>query len=107
MMNDLMLPKEQYIRSPHIRNAARGEECTAHGPRCMWNPETTVFAHLNGQAYGKGMGIKAHDIGMFLCAACHEDYDRGRMSSERVIRALALTQIRLIQKGVLVIKGKT
>jgi len=32
------------------------------GPTCNGNPETTVFAHLNGAAFGKGKGQKAHDI---------------------------------------------
>jgi len=96
----MTLQKEQYIRSKHIRDAARGEDCTARGERCAWSPETTVFAHVNGLAFGKGVGIKSHDIGMFLCVACHEDYDRGRLDPESIIRALVLTQIRLIQRGV-------
>jgi hypothetical protein len=44
---------------------------------CNHNPETTVWAHGNGSAAGKGLGMKAPDlIGAYACSACHDVYDR-------------------------------
>lgn len=46
---------------------------------CNFNPETTVWAHANGSAPGKGIGMKSHDLlGAYACSACHDVYDRRR-----------------------------
>ena len=67
------------IRSQAVIDSARGAPCSARFPGiCNGNPETTVWCHLNGHAFGKGAGIKAHDIAGFAgCSACHSYYDVG------------------------------
>lgn len=61
-----------------IRQSARGEECQIRIPGvCNGNPETTVWAHANGSAAGKGIGMKSPDIlGAYACSNCHDAYDR-------------------------------
>ena len=86
--------------------SARGQECQVRLIGiCNHNPETVVFAHLNGA----GMGIKHADIhGAFCCSACHDQLD-GRANNlidkdqlkleflEGVIR----TQQIMIKEGIL------
>lgn len=49
---------------------------------CNHNPETTVWAHMNGAIAGKGIGMKGHDLlGMFACSGCHDFID-GRAKSD-------------------------
>lgn len=56
-----------------ITESARGEQCQVRYPGvCNHDPETVVFAHLNGG----GMGIKHPDTeGAYCCSACHDAYD--------------------------------
>ena len=67
-----------------IRESARGEECQVRLPGiCNFNPETTVWAHANGSAAGKGIGMKSPDIlGSYACSACHDAVD-GRTTIDR------------------------
>jgi hypothetical protein len=60
-----------------IRKSAKGEECTVRLPWvCNYNPETTVLAHSNALADGKGMGLKAPDTqAAYCCSACHDVVD--------------------------------
>ncbi len=60
-----------------ITASARGQECQVRYPGiCNGNPETTVWAHANGYAAGKGKGLKGADIlGAYCCSACHDAYD--------------------------------
>jgi len=61
-----------------IRNSARGMQCQVRliGV-CNHNPETVVWAHANGSAAGKGIGMKSHDLlGAYACSACHDVVDR-------------------------------
>ena len=71
--------REPPIRSKKYLNGARGETCKAAFPGiCNNDPETVVFAHLNGAAFGKGKGQKAHDIaGLDACHSCHTYIDVG------------------------------
>lgn len=64
-------------RNRKLRESARGQDCQLRIPGiCNGNPETTVWAHLNGHKYGKGMGHKSHDLfGLYACSACHTYYD--------------------------------
>ena len=103
------LQKRKPIRSKAITQAANGEACTV----CERNDGTTVFCHLNEGWAGKGMGQKADDIaGFFGCRECHDIYDgRGGLdvipySNDVVVRAMYRTWRRLIEKGVITIKGK-
>jgi Protein of unknown function (DUF1364) len=102
------------IRSRKVLNSARGQPCSARFPGiCCGDNETTVWAHLNGHAFGKGMGIKAHDVlGFHACYACHQYYDVGHGTRalldqvtllECVIGAVTETYVRLIVAGILVV----
>jgi hypothetical protein len=53
--------------------SAKGQQCQVRIPGvCNHDPETTVFAHLNGG----GMGMKRADIhGAYCCSACHDVLD--------------------------------
>ena len=60
-------------RSERLRASANGEPCVACG-----SVGTTVWCHGNESSFGKGMGIKAHDLlGLYLCGGCHRAYDSG------------------------------
>lgn len=96
--------------SKAVRNSARGEACTLRIPgACNSNPETTVLAHLPcGMG---GMGMKAPDlIAIHACSGCHDALDsRTGIEAEgwEVVRALAETQMRLVQSGIIKVKGAT
>lgn len=97
------------VVSKKLRDSARGEDCTLRLPGvCNFNPETTVLAHVPcGQ---KGMGMKGPDqISAYTCSACHDVLD-DRAKGEvidgwDVIRAVAETQGKMIQKGLIKIAG--
>lgn len=77
-----------------IRRAARGQDCTLMIPFvCNRDPETTVLAHSNSLADGKGMGLKAPDTAAaFSCAACHDVLD-GRRARPAGVTAEGLDRI--------------
>jgi hypothetical protein len=105
------LQKVPMIRSKAIREAANGEPCTV----CDRNDGTTVFCHLNESWAGKGMGQKASDIaGFFGCTFCHDCYDRRitinsgyamAHSDAYIMRAMYRTWVRLVEIGIITIKG--
>lgn len=77
--------KTPHTVNPHLRNLARGEICTGlrYGGYCHCDPATTVWAHSNLQAHGKGMGLKSRDEhGAFLGYECHQVLDQGKGSAE-------------------------
>ncbi len=86
--------------------SARGQDCQVRIPGvCNFNPETTVFAHLNGG----GMGLKRLDIhGAYCCSACHDALD-GRTktpySHERLflwhLEGVIRTQEIMVKDGIL------
>lgn len=100
------------IRSQHIRDAARDEPCTLQiAGVCIGNWETTVLAHLPDES--KGMGTKADDLSAcFACEACHSVID-GRTLYKFAVndldwymrRAMVRTWRRLVDKGIITIKG--
>ena len=108
-----MIPKTTRIESKHIRNAARGEQCTLGiiGV-CNGNSETTVLAHLPDESHG--VGRKSNDISAaFCCSACHDCID-GRAKWPHgdagprewyMRRGQNRTLLRLIELGVVTIKG--
>ena len=89
-----------------ITKSAQGEICLVRIPTiCNHDPETTIFAHLNGG----GMGKKRDDIfGSYCCSACHDVLD-GRVQSvyanetlERMhLDGMVRTQEELIKKGLI------
>jgi hypothetical protein len=59
-----------------ITESARGEECQIRMPGCSFNREQTVWAHANGSAAGKGIGMKSPDLlGAYACFNCHRVVD--------------------------------
>lgn len=78
---------------------------------CNGRNDTVVFAHANGSAAGKGIGMKASDmLGAYACCACHDVYDRrvprpAHLTLEEVKLAFAegvfRTQRMLAEKGLL------
>ena len=96
------------VVSKPLRDSAKGEDCTLRLPGvCNQNPETTVLAHVPcGQ---RGMGMKGPDmIAVYACSACHDALDgRSRWGADAgdVIRAIAETQMKFLEKGLMTIKG--
>lgn len=73
-----MNQREEPIRSQKYLNGAKGQPCTFCGPTCCADEATTVPAHMNGAAFGKGMATKAHDIAVLdACFTCHSYIDVG------------------------------
>lgn len=102
------------IRSTKVTRSAKGKTCTARFPGiCNGNPETTVWAHLNGGAFGKGAARKAHDVlGFHACFDCHSYYDVGHGTRalldndtflECLLEAVCETYVRLIRAGIVVV----
>jgi len=96
------------IRSKAIRESAKGEACQVRIPgECNGNPETTVFAHINGG----GMGTKKSDLhGAYCCSSCHDAID-GRVRTQWNREQIGLwhrqgverTQDILVEKKLLVV----
>ncbi len=89
-----------------IRNSARGEDCSLRLGMCS-SDETVILAHI-GRI--RGMGIKCADhFAVYACSSCHDVID-GRAKSEfsklelqaEKLRALEETQLKLIEKGLLI-----
>jgi len=105
--------------SQKIRDSARGEQCTLQIVGiCCGQPETTVLAHLPDESHG--MGKKSDDISAcYACASCHDAADSrkaGLWSDDDWCefqqhkdwyfrRAMVRTWRRLIEKGIITIKG--
>lgn len=98
------LQKRVPYRNPKILAAANGETCTL----CGIQDGTIVFAHFNNGWAGKGYAQKADDCaGMFLCHACHHNYDNPGPSGFtgfedwEITRAYYRTIRRLLDRGIL------
>jgi acetone carboxylase gamma subunit len=96
------------VVSQKLRDFAREQECTLRIPGvCNFNPETTVLAHL--PCGMKGVGMKSPDnMGVHACSNCHTFIDgdrRWEVSAFDYLRALAETQMRLIEHGLIKITG--
>lgn len=106
-MNREVRQKQPRLISKKITDSAKGEQCTLRIPGvCNFNPETTVFAHMNGG----GMAYKHHDIhGCYGCNCCHDFIDgRGGCThddkinySHEILRAMIETQSKLLDKGLI------
>lgn len=93
-------------KNKKITDSAKGEDCQVRIiGYCNFNPETTIFAHLNGG----GMGYKSNDIhGAYCCSSCHDVID-GRRKSKWTDNQLKVwfydgvirTQLKLIEKGLI------
>ena len=99
------------IRSKKVTRSAQGQPCFLSLPGiCNHNPETTVWAHLNGAAFGKGGGIKAHDIAGFpACSECHFAYDQHKTGltdadlADVLLRAVVNSWVMLIERGIVIV----
>jgi len=102
------------IRSRKYLDGSRGQPCTFAAPGiCNADPATVVFAHLNGLAFGKSMGQKAHDIaGLDACSACHAYIDVGhgthpQMSEAEfrwhLLRGVITTMVNRATRGIIVV----
>lgn len=105
-------PKRTPLRSPKLRDSAKGEACTLRLVGvCNLDWTTTVLAHSNRGADGKGLGQKADDDrACYACHACHDVLDRrvplpvwlDRADVEREFdRAMAETRDRMREKGLI------
>jgi hypothetical protein len=64
-----------------VTESAKGENCTIRLPgHCNFNPETTVFCHINGIRFNHGVGYKTK-FGAYGCSSCHDVVD-GRAPTE-------------------------
>jgi hypothetical protein len=91
------------VISKKLRNSARGQACTLRLEGCNFNPETTVLAHLPcGQ---KGAGMKSPDnMAVYACSNCHGVIDgdnRWKVPAKDYLRALAETQLKWIELGIM------
>jgi hypothetical protein len=106
--------KEAPIRSQKYLRGANGSPCTFMAPGiCNNDPSTTVFAHLNGAAFGKGAAHKAHDIaGLDACSACHAYIDVGHGTKPQMtdaefwwhlLRGVVLTMINRTRRQIVIV----
>jgi hypothetical protein len=72
-------PKKRAGHDKAKRDACRDQPCYLDVPGvCMGGTATTVPCHANWSEYGKGMGLKAHDVYTVPgCSACHHWLDFG------------------------------
>jgi hypothetical protein len=92
-----------------ITKSARGEACTVRIPGiCNFNPQTTIFAHINGIRFGHGTGHKVEDLhGAYCCNSCHDVIDarvKTGLHSREAIKLMHYegvleTQGKLVEKG--------
>jgi len=95
------LTKRKPVRDKAILKSAKDEDCTLNSPVCNYDSSTVVFCHLNEQFAGKGLGLKAIDIGFYGCYCCHKAYDSGELNDKYfyLLRAVIRTWQRLIEKN--------
>ncbi len=95
------------VKSKKIRDSARGENCTLRLDGCLPGNDTVVLCHAPGTGM-KGTGLKVPDIFAFYgCHHCHSVVDgrvKGEWTYRDIVRAMAETQMKLIEKGLVVIK---
>lgn len=96
----MLIPKNPSSRNTKFRELAQGEDCTVMIPGiCCFNAETTVLAHPNSIASGKGMGYKGSDhLGIFCCATCHSWLDSSKAGADRKEAYFTQAQARMIHR---------
>lgn len=83
-------------RSKKLLASAKGQACVICG-----SVGTTVAAHANSVALGKGTGIKAPDFyTAHLCAVCHDRYDgrQGRLTRQEKEELWLTAFLRTVQR---------
>lgn len=96
-----------HFRSKKLTDSAKGQPCAY----CEDDRGTTVSAHRNSVAHGKGWGIKCPDFLVAdLCEACHALYDgrAGKLTKSEKdalwMTAYLRTVTRWFTTGVVVVK---
>lgn len=70
------------LRSKRLRDSAEHAPCMMHGPTCNGGQNDVAWRHGNDSRYGKGTGIKAHDLfGFYGCQPC-EDWYAGKLAKD-------------------------
>jgi len=96
------------VVSQKLRDSARDESCTLRLDGCLNGNETVVLCHAPGTGM-KGTGMKPPDhFSMYGCASCHDIIDgrkKGDWYYQDILRAICETQMRMIEKGLIIIKG--
>lgn len=95
--------KEHRVVSDLLRKFAQGQDCTLQMPWCNHDAQTTVHCHI--RKFGlSGLNQKPTDIhGFHACSECHRREKEA--GDEDILRALLITQIRMIQAGIIEVKG--
>ncbi|MEO8297067.1 MAG: nuclease domain-containing protein [Burkholderiales bacterium] len=96
----MMRPKSPRQENQHLRDMARKHACQMlWAPGCLGDDDsTTVMAHENSLAAGKGMGLKAHDhIAVYACFACHAALDQGRQPAAQKREAFSRAMVRQVR----------
>ena len=92
-----------------IRASAKGEDCTLNiAGVCNYDSSTVVLCHFPSEWSGKG--IKSPDyVAGYGCYACHQELDGHNLSDKDrdfyMRRSTYRTHARLIEKGLMTIKG--
>lgn len=82
--------------------SAKGENCTLQQPGCRNNSDYVVGCHLN--TIFKGTGLKSPDLFIvYGCDKCHAKLDAFQVSKADQLRALMITQMKLVEKGLITI----
>lgn len=97
----LAQPKTEPRRNRRLLDLARGQPCLMRVPGvCQGGTETTVAAHSNMAAHGKGGARKADDIySVWACAACHIGWlDQGRAPRAQKEAAFIAGHLRQVEQ---------
>lgn len=91
-------PKERPYRDPTLLAMAAGRPCLLLVPgNCNHRQDTTVAAHSNLLAHGKGKSRKADDCySAWGCAACHSWLDQGPAPAAQKERAFMEAHLRQV-----------
>ena len=95
------------LRSNKLREAAKDCPKCQHCGKDNFDGQQLVMCHPNGLKWDKGMGLKAHDLGAYLCSSCHDDLDSrtGRLTrverDDLFLNAMYWSTVWLIKAGVL------
>lgn len=92
------MAKPEPQRNPHLLSMARGRPCLILSRLCNQDTSTTVAAHSNLLAHGKGRGRKADDCySVWACARCHtwldSSYDADFSDKESAFQAALVAQV--------------
>jgi hypothetical protein len=95
--------KSKKCVSKVLRNFAKGQDCTMRSDYCNLDPETVVLCHARMAGFN-GTAMKPPDfLGYHGCSSCHAN--EHKVDPYDIHRAVAETQVRLLDAGLIVVKG--